>query len=239
MTIILRMPIEPITQSSRVANTRGIHRAGHAVLRMALAAALAAALATALVGPIAQADAIYRVENPDGTVTYTDRPRAGDKTTRLEIDTGNDYHSERAPYDGKPGDAAPVAPVGYNSITVVSPGSEANFHSNEGNVPLTFTIEPALRAGDSVRVQVDGKPMEIGIGADGLGQLTGLERGAHTLVVEVLGANRRTLKTSAPVTFHVHKTSVLLGPNARPNGPARRPAGAVLTPPKPAKPPKP
>lgn len=200
---------------------------------------LCVALGGTLAAPLAQADAIYRVENPDGTVTYTDRPRAGDKSTRLQIDTGNDYHSERAPYDGKPEDAAPVATVGYNSITVVSPGSEANFHSNEGNVPLTFTIDPALHAGDSVRVLVDGKPMPIGVGADGLGQLTGLERGAHTLVVEVQGANRRTLKSSAPVTFYVHKTSVLLGPQARPNGPARRPAGAVLTPPKPAKPPKP
>ncbi len=184
----------------------------------------------------AHAGEIYRVENPDGTVTYTDRPQKGANSTRLKIETVNQYQPARVPYDGADADRAPLASPGYNGITVTSPAQEASFHSNEGNVPLTFTIEPSLRAGDSVRVMVDGSARALGVGADGLGQLAGLERGAHTLVVEVLDANRKTLLASAPVTFFVHKTSVLLGPNARANGPARRPGGAVLRPPPPPRP---
>lgn len=194
-------------------------------------------LGAAALAPPTSAAEIYRVDNPDGTVTYTDRPKPGTKRTRVAVDTtANNFPAERQRYDGPAAAADPAAVNPYTGITISSPAMEANFHSAEGLVPLTFVVQPALRVGDTARVRVDGQLVSIGIGADGLGQLRGIERGSHTLTIEVVGSNGRVLHTSSPVTFFMHKPSVLLGPNARPNGPARRPAGAALTPPPKPKP---
>ena len=104
-------------------------------------------------------------------------------------------------------------------------------HSNEGIVPLSFQITPPLRAGDSVQVLLDGRLAPITTNTLGVGQLSNLDRGAHTLAVSVLDPRGKPVLSSAPVTFFVHKTSVLLGPQkAKPGSPARRPGGATMTP---------
>ncbi len=182
---------------------------------------------------------IYKTVNADGTVTYTDRPTPGQKTAPVKIDGGNVYTTARVPYDGKPGEQqqGAVAPVveGYTSVSITSPANQASFHSNEGIVPLSFQILPPLRAGDSVQVILDGRLFPITMNAQGIGQLSNIDRGAHTLAVNVLDPRGKPVLSSTPVTFFVHKTSVLLGPNkAKPGSPARRPGGAVVTPPKPA-----
>jgi hypothetical protein len=236
MTINRRVPTRSRTCTTARSTADGTRAPSPRGAATAVGLAMAMFVLGSTVAPPAEAAGIYRVENPDGTVTYTDRPQPGANSTPVKVETVNDYRPPRVPYEGSEADRAQAPSLGYDGIAVSSPANEQNFHSNEGNVPLTFTISPPLRAGDSVRVLVDGNAMAIGVGPDGLGQLTGIERGAHTLVVEVLDANKRPVLTSAPVTFFLHKTSVLIGPAARANGPARRPGGAVLTPPPPKKP---
>ena len=199
--------------------------------------ALASALlvAVSLVAALPSTAQIYKTVKADGTVTYTDRPTPGQKSAPVKVDGGNVYTTARVPYQGKPGEqqqgsvAPPVA--GYTTITITSPASEASFHSNEGIVPLSFQILPPLRAGDSVQVLLDGTLFPITMNAQGVGQLSNIDRGAHTLAVSVLDPQGRPVLSSTPVTFYVHKTSVLLGPQkAKPGSPARRPGGAVVTP---------
>ncbi len=217
--------------------TRSMCKPSLATLTSALLAALS--VLAALPGTAE----IYRTVNADGTVAYSDRPTPGQKSAPVKIDGGNVYTTARVPYDGQPGEQrqqqGAVAPAveGYTSITITSPANQASFHSNEGIVPLSFQILPPLRAGDSVQVIMDGSLFPITMNAQGVGQLSNIDRGAHRLAVNVLDPRGKPVLSSTPVTFFVHKTSVLLGPNkAKPGSPARRPGGAVVTPAKPAKP---
>ena len=197
-------------------------------------------VAIAVLAALPGAAEIFKTVNADGTVTYTDRPTPGQKTAPVKVDGGNVFTTPKVPYEGKPNEQqGAVAPVveGYTSIAIISPANQATFHSNEGIVPLSFQILPPLRAGDSVQVILDGKLFPITMNALGVGQLSNIERGSHTLAISVLDPRGRPVLSSNPVTFFVHKTSVLLGPNkAKPGAAARRPGGAVLTPPRPAKP---
>ena len=108
------------------------------------------------------------------------------------------------------------------------PSADLTLHDNQGKVPISFALAPMLQPGNNVQVLLDGRPMANAAGASGVGGLADVDRGTHELRMEVRDSAGKVLIQSSPVTFHMLRTSVLLGPTAQgKNGPAQRPAGAT------------
>ena len=174
------------------------------VLIPALAAALAAAPASG---------EIYRYVDDSGTVVYTDKPRPGAEKVELP---GITVYRGRAPSAGvasaptpekKPAERAAPA---YEAVRILTPANDQAFWSAAGEVVVQVETQPELRvkAGHRLRLYMDGRPME-GLLETTAVRLRNVARGTHTLRAEVVDGAGRVLAESEPVTFHLHRPSVL------------------------------
>jgi hypothetical protein len=160
---------------------------------------------------------VYRSVAPDGTVSYSDQPSPGARA--LELPPPSSYTPPSPPAASAAPDSAadaatePLPGAGdYQRFDLVSPLPDDTIWDNQGAVDVAFDIRPSLRAGDSVRVLVDGAPSVVVQGP--VARLQGLPRGTHTLQAELLDGAGRVIKSSSSVTFHLQQHSV--------NLPARR-----------------
>jgi hypothetical protein len=100
------------------------------------------------------------------------------------------------------------------------PSDEA-MRANNGTFSVSIQIEPRLAAGHRLRLLLDGQPYGQASNVPML-QLTNVDRGEHSLAVEVL-SGEQSIQQSAPIDFTVQRVNT--------SSPALRPP-----PPPPAKP---
>ncbi|MEW5943941.1 MAG: hypothetical protein AB1710_08835 [Pseudomonadota bacterium] len=104
----------------------------------------------------------------------------------------------------------------YAELSIVRPAPEEVVHDNAGRVEVELRLVPPLdvKAGHRIRASLDG----VAAGEPYQGAqfaLEGVERGAHTLRVEVVDEGGAALIGSAPVVFQMWRASVLF-PGRRP-----------------------
>lgn len=106
----------------------------------------------------------------------------------------------------------------YKSLKVTSPEDDATFRDNQGIVPLTVALEPALltKSGHQIQYFLDGKAY-----GKPLPRLSrtyrAIERGTHTLSAAVVDAGGAVVISTEAVTIHLHRTSI-----QNPNHPANQ-----------------
>lgn len=105
-----------------------------------------------------------------------------------------------------------TAPGPYRSLAIGAPADGATVFDNGGNVEVSVSISPALRAGDRVVLALDGRAVRERSGARFA--LSRVDRGEHTLRARVIDAGGNTLISSAPATFYLWRASRLF-PNRR------------------------
>ncbi len=98
----------------------------------------------------------------------------------------------------------------FPAVRIVAPKPEATVHDNNGHLAVTVAVSPPLRAasGDRLALRLDGKEASGGSGPHF--ELTGIDRGSHTLQAQVLTAGGRVIASSPPVIFHMWQASRLL-----------------------------
>lgn len=98
---------------------------------------------------------------------------------------------------------------GYQAVRIVAPEPDATVHDNSGNLAVTVEVLPPLRAeaGDRLTLLLDGKAVASGF--EQRFELTGIDRGRHTLRVQVKAADGTILATSPPVKFQMWRASRL------------------------------
>lgn len=90
------------------------------------------------------------------------------------------------------------------AIAITNPADGATIHDNEGNVPVEVTV----KRGGTIVALLDGKPYGAPRSSTSF-ILEGVERGEHTLQVQLVDAGGKVLASSAPVQFYVWRASVL------------------------------
>lgn len=95
------------------------------------------------------------------------------------------------------------------TIVIDRPTTGETIHSNTGTVPVAVSLPGrTIVAGERLRVLIEGKPY----GADQPAmtfELQGIERGEHSLHVQLIDAKGATLATSRNVTFYLWQASSL------------------------------
>ena len=165
--------------------------------------------------------AIYRYVDDDGNVVFTDRPRKDAQTVTAEVE--NTYSQTqgpaaaagtRGPYASgrRSSDEAPeTEPFSYQSISIVSPADDESLRDNAGNVSITATTVPPLRATDVAVLLVDGAPA---VSSQSLQfNLENVDRGTHTLAVRIQSSTGQIIGESPASTFHLQRYSRLNRPN--------------------------
>lgn len=180
----------------------------HPPLKVAWLMLLGATLLTTL--PAARAE-IYTWKDADGNTVFSDQPAenaAEVKLPPLQTFSGDTVKPRPEPVTQKTGNAAAVEP--YRKLAISKPADDEARWSSNGQIDVVVAIEPALMVnqGHYLSLAVDGVT-RIEQSRTTHMTLAELDRGTHRLSVSVHDGNGKTLKTGKPITFHIHRPSLL------------------------------
>ena len=164
---------------------------------------------------------VYRSTGAQGETVYSDDPSPGAERIEVVIPTGIPAPRASAPATGTSAgdDAAP-----YERFAIAEPEGGATIRANSGNVPVVLEVRPSLRAGDRIRIDLDGETREVHATST---LLTNVPRGAHRLGAAIVGENGEVRAAAGPVEFQLLRISRL----TKPSGPSvPRGAGATSPP---------
>jgi hypothetical protein len=178
-----------------------------------------ALLGLLLVAP-AMAEGVYKWVDDNGQVHYSDMPQEG--ATEIELRPPQTFRSSsaarksaaatdsEADADGD-GDEQDQ---GYESLAITSPNVEETIWNTGGEVNVSLSLQPGLKAGHRIRLFMDGQLLaDLPPRASSM-KLSEVYRGEHILEAEVRDEKGETQIKSDPVTFFYQQTAV----NRRPGG---------------------
>lgn len=168
-----------------------------------------------LAGPLAAQSTgeIYKVVDKDGNVTFTDqRPSEGAQPLDLPPLSVIESDIPVPPADGT------ATPVGeeqapslrdlqrqFRDFRITQPQQEETFWGTANTVVVAWGSGQPIPPEFSARLHVDGQPRDV----PGSGSVTlTLDRGEHTVYVELLDSRKRPVARTETITFFVKQASV-------------------------------
>lgn len=168
----------------------------------------------ALASGAVQAQAVYKVIQPDGTVEFTDSPPAGEAAKQIEVAPLNTVPSLNTTEPLSPaGSASPSeagVSQGYSEFRITSPGNGEAIRDNAGNVNIDLSLKPSLRSGDKIDVLLNGR--SVGGGNRTAITLSDMDRGTHSIQALVKNSDGQVVARSNSVTFTLQRRSAILQP---------------------------
>ena len=147
----------------------------------------------------------YRWVDKDGVVHYSDQPAPG--AERIPLVSAPKPGSVPQAFTSSPS-RSPEPETGYSTCLVTSPASDQTFGIND-SVLVTVGTQPSLQPEDRLAVMLNGSRIENWPVGGTTHQITGLPRGAYTLVAVVTGPAGNAKCTTAPARFNVFQPSLL------------------------------
>lgn len=153
-----------------------------------------------------QAD-IYKWTDPNGDVHFSDKPHEGSE--KIELPPTQTYsgpaNAEEAPL------SAPLIPsinqpahIEYSQLGFLQPTDQSTLRDNQGNLSVSVEMTPNLQPGDTLSLLLDGgiigKPQ-----TNTTFTLSNVNRGSHTLIVQIQNEQGAVLKVSQPITVFLHR----------------------------------
>ena len=155
---------------------------------------------------------VYKWVDENGVTHYSDQPNP--KAEKLQISGAQTYASAQAAPVSAPARAAVAAPA-VCSITTPGPGQVyLDTFSVSGHVALSHISE-----GDEATLRLDGSDISPLLGSDGSFELAMVDRGEHTLTLQVVNGKGDVTCQANAVTFSVRQRTAGTGGDAAPMAP--------------------
>ena len=150
-----------------------------------------------LAAPWVLAD-VYKTVDKDGRVIYTDNPK-DDKAKKVELREINTVPSAPPAPQSTSTDSLQSQPAAINyQIKIVSPRNETIIPVGQRDLGIAITVTPQLEEGHLLVYFLNGELLEETTQTNII--VKDAPRGIHTLAVEAIDADGRSLGTSAPVS---------------------------------------
>jgi hypothetical protein len=153
---------------------------------------------------------ICKTINEQGNVSYADVPagQCQNQVTLPELSTyaPRPLAETTAPANDRAGTNGDAF-AGYTEFLIQQPEQNGTVRNNEGTVPVLVVLEPRLQEDHQLRLVLDGIPVAPPFRTLSA-TLSGVDRGSHSLQVEVLDGNGNILRSAGPVSFTVHQAIV-------------------------------
>ena len=159
---------------------------------------------------------IYKTVDEHGNVVFTDVPPREDQTSeQIVVETPNSFAVEEALGDRskwivETDENGEEVGFTYDSLEIKSPKDDEAVRENAGNLTVVAVSNPRLQPGHRMRLLLDGVPVDSGRGSQY--QLENLDRGTHTLVLEIIDDSEAVVMTSQTTTFHMLRHSIARQP---------------------------
>lgn len=179
--------------------------------------------------------AIYSYRDADGNLVYTDEPVAGVESTKVDVAEPmviQAFGAENAEQGGVDGDTTSAASedgtwaswgsenadadaelsagesaVAVPEVRLAAPLDDQAFWTGNGDFDVSIELTPGLGAGQELAVLLDGTVRARGLTRQMT--LSAVDRGTHTLQVEVRDTDDKAVAASDSVTVHVLRPSVV------------------------------
>ena len=138
-------------------------------------------------------DTVYRSTDKNGNAVFTDQ--ATENAQEIEIKETATYTETVPTYKPTSKKKNENKSMGYTSLSILQPASEEAIRSNSGNLTVSYSLQPALESKHSTELLIDGSPVQSS-GSGGSFSLTNIDRGTHTLIVQVIDDSGSVLITS-------------------------------------------
>ena len=141
-------------------------------------------------------DTVYRSIDKNGNAVFTDQ--ATENAQEIEIKETATYTETVPTYTPTSKTKNVYKSIGYTGLSILQPASEEAIRSNSGNLTVSYSLQPALESKHSTELLIDGSPVQSS-GSGGSFSLTNIDRGTHTLMVQVIDDSGSVLITSDSV----------------------------------------
>lgn len=148
--------------------------------------------------------AIYKTVDKDGNVIFTDTRPVDEPSEEVKLRPITQMSSTPArrsgsSLQGEEGESKNL----YSHLEIIEPANDSTVRE-QGNFTVKVVTEPRVLSGHRIRLLLDGDV--VGESKRKLSfDLTNVDRGTHTLTVEIVD-NRRKVVQSSSSTVHVHRT---------------------------------
>jgi hypothetical protein len=176
-------------------------------------------LCLVLASGVVQAQKVYKVIQPDGTVLFTDSPPADGSAQEVDVRPLNTTPPLASPTDAFDDTPAAELEQSYSEFRITSPGNDETIRDNAGNVNVDLSLKPTLRSGDKIELLINGQ--SVGGGRSTAITLTEMDRGTHSIQAVVKNSVGKVVARSNSVTFTMQRRSAILQPappRAAPSG---------------------
>ena len=148
---------------------------------------------------------VYKVVDQNGKVTYTDNPPADNPTTEsVDLPTIN---TQPAPALQPQTEGKAAEATDYSQVSITNPAHDSTVPPGQLSVNVQISTEPALQLGHGVQLFYDNQPYNEPVPATSF-QISGMERGEHTLQAKIIDEVGNILLSSNTITFYVKRSFV-------------------------------
>jgi hypothetical protein len=164
----------------------------------------------------AAAATVYKWVDDNGVVHFSDQPNP--KAQKLEIAGAQTYGAPAASGAPPPAVAA-AAPVTAPPVCVIDTPSTGQVFLDTSSITGHVTLAHAGPEGSQTTLRLDGADISALLGAGGSFALNDVDRGEHTLTLQVTSDHGDVTCQGAAVTFSIRQRSAA-GANTAPMAPA-------------------
>lgn len=156
---------------------------------------------------------IYQYTDANGQKVYTSMPPKGQAVEQVELGTLNTLQSRTpSPPPSQQTKTSPTTQT-YSQIQLTGVSAGGVIRANNGSFGVGVSLSPALQPEHRVRFLLDGQPVQGASRSTGI-QLLNIDRGTHSLQVEIIGAGGQVVQRSNSLTFTLQRSSLLSPPRA-------------------------
>jgi len=141
---------------------------------------------------------VYKWVDKDGKVHYSDEPHPNAEIVELKEKTLNQI--TLPPVNPDTNDSQAIEQTKYQ-VVITSPEEEETVRDNNGDFQVTATVTPEIKS-----------QYQIG----GTFQLSNIDRGEHTIVVDAMTQNGKVFASSSPRKIFLHQAAMIPAPKKQP-----------------------
>lgn len=157
--------------------------------------------------PTLSADVIYRIEDKDGNVIFTDTPPPSQQAETIELSPTNRQPTLTRPKaSSAPQAEENTSSTSYTSIKLVQPTNNLTIPPGQLDVVAQIALEPQLQKGHLVQFFMDGKAQGRPAATTSV-SIGNLSRGAHRIRAQVTDQDKSVVARTGTVTIHVKRHS--------------------------------
>jgi uncharacterized protein DUF4124 len=153
----------------------------------------------------AQAE-VYRLVDKKGNVTFSDQPHPS--AEKIEIETLPSYTPVAIPESVSEQQQEGDQEVPRYKVTILTPANDETIRNNAGLVNINAKVTPPLDQdrNDQLTIKLDGQTLGEPNTSPNF-TLSEVERGTHTVQVIVVDKDKKAIKSSKKITFHLQRVA--------------------------------